>query len=368
MSRRALFAALCGLFLAPPAFSQNAPESSWHERALFVAGMTKPGPSGLGVFAHGALYAAHAATMDRVWAFEKTNSLDRIIEWRKTELPEGAKGQEVFYPLGGADLPNAMTFFPDAPRYTFIALEPTGQVPDVNAKSQGDIIKGLDGIRQTFSAMCGLNYFESRMLRVSWSNATVNGNLPLFLSFIVRFGGEVTSVKFFTLDSAGKKVYSTEAGKPGVEIEWKQDGQAKALEYHQMYLDDKLLTNNTPEGVYLKNRPKGVTLLKAAVYLYFWPNEVLFKNLTLEKSSTVLQDDSGIPFSSFATNLWSPGLYGTYSKPGPVGGIGDVPHQKDLEAAYAKAGKNTSLTFNYGYGILWGGKHRANLMLFKKKE
>ncbi|MBN8216104.1 MAG: hypothetical protein J0L75_05645 [Spirochaetes bacterium] len=359
-------AVLLAAFLAFPLFSQTpAGEGSWHERSLFIAGLTKPDGQGLGAFAKNPGYANHAQLMGAAWAFEKTNSLDRITEWRKAELPGVPADQEVFYPLGGADLPNAMTFFPDAPRYTFIALEAVGQMPPLTAANHDAWMKGLPGIRQTFQAMCGLNYFESRMLRVAWSNQTVNGVLPLFLSFIVRMDGEVLSVSNFTLDASGQKVYTTETGKPGLEIRFKKGEAIKTVEYHQMYLDDKLLTNHTPEGQYLKNRPTGITLLKSAVYLYFWDSEALLKELTLQKSTLVLQDDSGIPYASFNSPAWKGSFYGMYSKPGPVGGIEKVPYQKDLEAAYAKGAK--PFNFNYGYGILWG-KNRANMMVFRRSE
>ncbi len=354
------------LFLTTVSAAEVAlPECSWQDRALFVAGMTKTNDLRLGSYAANPTYQKYANLMDGYWRFETTNSLDKITALRKTELADVTPGQHVFYPLGGADLPNALTFFPTASHYTFIALEPVGAVPDINQGTIKNWVTGLEGIRQTFKAFCGLSYFESRMLRVSWSDDTVNGNLPLFLAFIVRMNGEVLSVSNFDLDASGKKVYSTTFGKPGVEIRFKKDNEIKSLEYHQIYLGDNLLTNNTPQGAWLKSLPKGITLLKSAVYLYFWPDEVLFKELTLEKSSLVLQDDSGIPFASFNNTNWTSSFYGSYIKPGPVGGIDRVPYQKDLEAAYSNKGAKP-FNFNYGYGILWT-PIRANMMIFRKK-
>ncbi|MBL8994175.1 MAG: hypothetical protein JNM63_12605, partial [Spirochaetia bacterium] len=130
-------------------------------------------------------------------------------------------------------------------------------------------------------------------------------------------------------------------------------------------LGDDSVSPSTKEGKFFLARPKGATIMKAAIYLFFENGFEALSQYILDRSTVVVQDDSGLPYKYFTPNIWEERLYGMYRRPGGVGGVDKVPYQKDLEKSYAAASK--PFDFLYGYGILWG-KDRCNLMVFHKKS
>ncbi len=104
-----------------------------------------------------------------------------------------------------------------------------------------------------------------------------------------------------------------------------------------------------------------ITYVKSASYLMHKSHFSAVRNLIIDKSNYVLEDDSGIPLKFFDAKTWQPFLYGTYS--------GTIPmfsgfYQKDLKSAYDSL-SHKSLDFGIGYKHKMG---QSNLLLFKKNK
>ena len=85
----------------------------------------------------------------------------------------------------------------------------------------------------------------------------------------------------------------------------------------------------------------------------------------LNKSSIIIQDDSGIPYRFFHKDKWKIKLFGSYVEPVKLKDLPDQEQQKKLAKDFKN--KSRDLPFNFGYGA-WDGPGRSNLMLLIKKE
>jgi len=85
------------------------------------------------------------------------------------------------------------------------------------------------------------------------------------------------------------------------------------------------------------------------------------RDLVLDRSRFILQDDTGIPYRHFSPDEWDIRLYGDYVDPiSDFSGVG----QPDLKAAYADPAAVKPLPFRLGYH--WGSNKGSLLYLVKK--
>ena len=113
---------------------------------------------------------------------------------------------------------------------------------------------------------------------------------------------------------------------------------------------------------YFKNIDIKSTYLKSASYLMHRPTFSIVRDIILDESEYLLQDDSGIPVKYFDTSKWDLTFYGNYSFPIS---LFSERHQEDLKEIYLKKEMNVQpLPFGIGYQYKKG---TSNLMLAKKK-
>jgi hypothetical protein len=72
----------------------------------------------------------------------------------------------------------------------------------------------------------------------------------------------------------------------------------------------------------------------------------IVRNMVLDQSSALLQDDTGVPYKFFDKSKWTLTFYGKYSKP-----ISDFNYgfQKDLDAVFKQPGVARDLPVSFGY-------------------
>ena len=87
------------------------------------------------------------------------------------------------------------------------------------------------------------------------------------------------------------------------------------------------------------------------------------RGITLEKSNSILEDDTGIPFKYLNTGGWDINLFGVYVM--PVKDFSESRFQKDLSEAYMNEKFNKGkLPFSLGYH--WGSKEQNQMLYIKK--
>ncbi len=125
------------------------------------------------------------------------------------------------------------------------------------------------------------------------------------------------------------------------------DERRRTLVYFARDLSDDGLVRQHPELTrYLENLGEWNALMKAAVYLLHMEGFTALRNLLLEHTRTLLQDDSGLPLRDLATPEWDLRFFGAYTRTLPVYREW---FQEDLAAAFAGDPSIPPLPFAIGY-------------------
>jgi hypothetical protein len=372
-----------GLVLERPVLPAPVRKTRWQELALLFAGRPLPLESPFYELSLCPSFRRHAEAMEFFWDQVRKDSLNAMVSWREKNVPRNLVRNPVLYPLSGADYLNAYALFPQAPQYTFIALEAPGTVPDLYRLTEAEREEGLAAIRRAVATVASVNYMKSKILRKELSNTYIPGTLPVFLLLAGGLGHIVDDVRPVILDEAGKIRDSRwEGEEPSAQTSRKssagsvvrglrmtvrdpESGQSKIIIYLQVRLRKEAVSTATREGKYLSGIHNCNTIFKAAVYLLHNDEYDAVREFVLDRSDLILQDDSGVPYRLFRSEEWAEHLFGTYTRIPPLGGIPDPPQQPVLARRFRESSE--PLLFPYGYGVLMG-KGKSNLMLFVKKS
>ena len=300
-------------------------------------------------------WKTHATKINNAWA-RFSGHRKQVWKWAKTELGEARKAPTVFYPFSGPDFAHVYTLFPDAKSYTMIGLEPVGNLPELENYSpelQRKAFKRLgNGLRFILSS----SFFVTHDMDTVLQGKELKGTVPLLNFFMVRLGCKVLGFELLKLTPDGSLVLKEPnkklQGNDAVRFTFRTaDGEIKQLTYISGNLsDDGLNRINVGLKKYIQTIENPVTYLKSASYLLHYASFSSIRELILNQSSYVLQDDSGLPFVFLQAPKWQTLLYGNYT-----GTIRLFSHmnQENLKKAYldsAKIKRERPLNFRLGYG------------------
>jgi len=242
-----------------------------------------------------------------------------------------------------------------------VGLEPLGTViADTGNKR---LLKAhADKIYKSLYFSNRLGFFRTLSMRAELNQRDLNGALPLLLFYIRRYGYSISSLEYIQLDSSGNMVPSEPSGAIGLKIKFHDfKGSIRELDYFRFDLSDGGLSKDDRLIKYVNNmRPYGV-YLKAASYLMHNNYFTSIRKTITENARFVLQDDSGIPLSSFDEQIWDRQLWGKYTK---TISLFRSRYQSNLAKAY-KAGPPLPLNFYIGYNIT---HKECNMMWFVKNQ
>lgn len=314
---------------------QGAP--SPNETALFLAGLRGSDPS-LEPLRRTPEWQRHAAEMEAGWSRFEVRILSRVRRWSRSELKE-ARQPTVFYPFSGPDFAYVESLFPSATTYLLCGLEPVGPLPAVDSlRAPGT---AFDRLRASFQTLFTAGYFVTKDMASQLRGAELEGILPVLYVLIVRSGYEISSVH-----------------REGnfVAIELQSGSGARRLCYFSANLSNAGLARNRTPLSFLKRSGPFTTYIKSASYLIHGGSFSDLRDLILNQSSAVLQDDSGVPLEHFQSGRWTLRYYGTYSAPL---NLFSRYYQPDLAKVYSRV-RTKSLPFGAGYA--WDPR-RACLIL-----
>jgi hypothetical protein len=298
-------------------------------------------------------------------------------DWSKAEINQGSG--TLFYPFSGPDFLHADAFFPEHENIVMIALEPIGTFPNMVEKSESskDGIY-LNGVRKSLNMILGKSFFRTIAMADDFKGE-VDGNLPVLMQFMKRTNHEVMYQEAVAMNPDGtlttdmsNKSDSTYIGN---RYYFKREGSdaVRTLTYFAVNLQNmpyvsrgglvaKGLETRTDLVAFLEGMDMSSTYLKSASYLMHRPTFSIIRNIILDESEFLLQDDSGIPVQFFDVNKWDLTFYGNYSF--PISLFAER-HQDDLKQVYLNGGGNVkSLPFGIGYQY---HKGTSNLMKAEKK-
>ncbi len=347
--------------------------NKYQEFALFVTGQEFPA-SITDTAMDLTFWKEYQAKINLDWPSMDSTRLTPMAQWRDEEVNIHINDTLfLFYPFSGPDFLHAYILFPNSKEYLFLAQEQLGEVPDLSKMKQKDLADYLDKFYYSIRDIYMRSYFITGRMNTDLHNARVKGVLPVIIFFMAQTGHEINNVtyeyvagdgSFKPLASVTGRFSATEC----VNISFKpQDSdKMKTLRYFRCDISDEGFVSTPGFKSYLNSLEDINTYVKSASYLLHYGTFNIIRNIILENSKAILQDDTGIPYKYFDLTKWDAFLYGVYVKP-----IEDFPSpylmQSDLKKVYDSGGDNVkSLPFSLGYH--WRTGDQNQMMFIRKTE
>jgi hypothetical protein len=352
----ASFIIVASLSAASLAADTSTPDDTAH----FLAGMAPKAESPLTKITDEGVWRQHARHFDDAWQRLNERQLTKIRTWATTNITKPQP--TLFYMFSGPDYLYADAFFPNATTYVLSGLEPVGEVPELSQLSRRAISGELSGLRASLNSVLSYSFFITKDMKHQLRAGRVNGTLPVLYVFLARSGKTIDEVSFLTLDSEGVEHPASEKAAKnapqGVKILFSgSDGVKHTLYYFSTDLSNSAAKNSG----FLKFCEKlgaGDALIKSASYLLHSGSFTTVRDFLLQRATTLVQDDSGVPVQYFANSDWELHPYGRYL--GPIE-IFPGRYQRSLARLFRSA---PSLDFGIGYR--WRPRE-SNLLLAVKK-
>jgi hypothetical protein len=335
------------------------------DTANLLAGYDAAGP--LAALSSGAGVKTHRDAFQASWAKLDARQLDKVKAFANTEVVPRSGSGPLFYPFSGPDFLYASALFPKASSYFLTGLEPVGAVPNLSAMTAAELNASLAGLRKSLYAVLNFSFFKTNDMRVDFRRDKFQGVVPVLLTFAVKSGYQVHSVQFFTVDKNGTRC-NTDAQNlakvspgtiTGVDLGLKNSTRTTSVTYVSADIGDNGMARTPQYAGLVRNLKPTAAFLKSASFLLHKGYFSNIRNLLMEQSPIILQDDSGIPYRDYAKAGWKETFYGNYVRPIPL--FGNF-LQNDLTAAF-KAKGSTALEFGIGYRY---GKKDSSLLLMQK--
>lgn len=348
-----LLAALLIASIVTPSHSQTA---SADDTARFLAGLTVSPDSPLAPIMQDQGWRHHQSQFDAAFRATDLRQLSKMRAWSAANI--ATRQPVLFYMFSGPDFLHANAFFPDAETYVLAALEPTGSIPDL-ARIPRSSIPGLLGhLRSTLRSSLAFSFFITREMREELGQTSLKGTLPILYVYLARSGKTIKDVALVSLDERGNVQPGDlpRSGARGVRIVFTGNGDRPQTLYY-------FTTNIANDGfrrsgfaAFCENLGIGDSFLKSASYLPHQSGFSQVRDFIVERSATILQDDSGIPLARFDPKKWEFRTFGRNVTP-----IGIFPeyHQPRLKELHQKGPENR-LDFGFGYRHR---PHEASLFL-----
>ncbi|MBB79345.1 MAG: hypothetical protein CL844_10135 [Crocinitomicaceae bacterium] len=303
------------------------------------------------------------------------NRLEPMRKWKKTISSNNKLNDTslLFYPFSGADFLHAYYLFPEANDYVLIAQEKIGDLPDFNSISSQKLKLYLNAVDHSLGDIYKRSYFITKsMMADTKEGSELNGLLPLFYWFISRTDHEIINVSNVYVDSNSKLNTFTSSIEnkldkkiKGIKFLFRKKGdeKLKSITYFNCDISNKGFNKNPEFKTYLNSIRTCNSFVKSASYLMHYSTFSDIRGITLEKSNSILEDDTGIPFKYLNNGGWDINLFGVYVM--PVKDFSESRFQKDLSEAYMNETFNKGkLPFSLGYH--WGSKEQNQMLYIKK--
>jgi hypothetical protein len=359
----ALFAVVFAVFLALSiAPARSAETATVNDTARFLAGLPPAPDSPLAALAKSPEWAQHAHFFDSIFTREDANTLSKVRAFSKEHLPQ--QHDTMLYMFSGPDFLYATSFFPSASTYVLSGLEPVGAVPQLTNLPRGTVDGSLHNIEGSLATILNLSFFITKNMKTQLSTGPVYGTLPILYVFLARTGKTVHEVSLVNVDAQGnvvapeepgtKQRAATQSAAKGVKIVFSDgSGPRQTLYYFSTDLSD----GGVKSSGFLQFCAKlGVadSFIKSASYLLHSGGFARVRRFLIDRSATILEDDSGIPLAFFDAKQWRLQPFGHYLHP-----LGIFPnaYQPDVAELFRNAAP-----LDFGIGYLWR-KNESNLLL-----
>jgi hypothetical protein len=380
--RRAIAVVACLLFLtgglergAAAAQPLAGSGKDWQLRvnstARLIAGLTPTHPDHQAL-AESPEWKAHSAKLQASWGWLRDHQIKPMMEWRDKMVPRGCPaGNTLLYPFSGPDFFNAYWLFPDCESFILFGLEPIGTPPAIEKMSAEQMTRLFTDVREAMANLLARNYFITSKMDKQMQAAELNGVVPIIMISMALAGVEVVRIAPLRLAPAQDTapLEDAESGVKlrrrlrGITIEFRRPGapMTQRVNYFSMDASNAGMVRYPQFRDYVRRLAPTTTLIKSASYLLHVGEFRRMRDLVLEASGYIVQDDTGIPYSILAKRGWEVSVYGRYEVPIPPF---ERHYQPDLAEAY-DVQSPPPLSFRFGYRRS-SGDDRAHIMVAQK--
>ena len=296
----------------------------------------------------------------------KSRRLDKMTDWSSSSfIGSDTDTSLVFYPFSGPDFLHANVLYPNANEYILLALEDVGNVPDWEKIGARETKRYLENTNNFLRDIYLRSYFITKHMKLDIKKEEkISGVMTSFYWFLSRTDHQIVKVEKVTIDNSGKLISKqSNKGLDGVRFHFIKEGEniVKKLTYFSCDISDDGFEEDNPElFIYLNNMRSCNTFLKSASYLLHYRSFENIRGIVLDKSLSIFQDDTGIPFKHVNNDNWTVKCYGSYVKPiKDFEKHYDIIYQKDLSNKYNEG--SVILPFSLGYH--WKDASDQNQML-----
>ncbi|MGD1903274.1 MAG: hypothetical protein ACFB9N_13660 [Geitlerinemataceae cyanobacterium] len=306
---------------------------------------------------------AYTERINEAWNQLKGSQLEALEAWRSEYLTNVPADAPVLYPFSGPDFLYVSSFFPDAPVYVMVGLEPIGALPDFENATEAELAEIFDWADKSLFALLNFSFFRTNAMEKDLQD---RGTVPVMMLFAARNGYDILDLTYVGIDDEGKVQRLEEDNPdelvPGIRIDVAKSGsdRAQQLYYFSVDLSDAGFDSRPGLSKFFGQLDRPVTYLKAASYLMHNEYFSIVRDALLERSQYILQDDSGIPLRFFDAENWARSFFGQYN--GPIE-LFATRLQADLKAAFASGDSVLPLPFGIGYKY----QGDSNLMLAERE-
>jgi hypothetical protein len=339
------------------------------DTARFLAGLPLSSNSPLAAFTNDPAWLSHARNFDSIFAREESFQLSKVREFSRKYLTD--KHDTMLYMFSGPDFLYATSFFPNASTYVLAGLEPVGSVPDLTSLSSSVIDGELRSLEASMSSLFSFSFFITQKMKTQLREGEVYGTLPILYVLLARTGKTIHEVDWVRLDAQGnlqsvedldatdgdatKLIQSQQrSAASGVKIVFSDDnGPKQTLYYFSTNLADGSF-QRSGFSAFLARLGPADSLIKSASYLLHNGHFAGVRQLLLNNSATIVQDDSGIPLAYFEATKWRVRAFGHYAGPIPMFANFYQPRMAELF--------QSASPLEFGIGYRWR-KNESNLLL-----
>jgi hypothetical protein len=344
------------LLLAGALGAARAADVTPDDTARFLAGMMPSADSPLMPLTKDPAWQRHARFFDSAFGQLEQRQMSKVRAWSEANV-QAAK-PTMFYMFSGPDFLYADAFYPNATTYVLSALEPPGSVPDLTKVSRSSVDGALSNVEHSLGSILSFSFFITKKMKVDLHEGEVTGAMPLLYVFLARSGKTIKNVSAVALDDKGTAYFANENPAAnavrGVRIVFAgSDGAEKTLYYFSTDLSD----SGVRASGFLKfcaTLAPGNSLIKSASYLLHSGSFSTVRDFILANSSTIIQDDSGIPLGYYGAKKWRLAPFGRYAGP-----ISEFPSK--YQQSYAELFQRAQ-PLDFGIGYRWHS-HESNLLL-----
>jgi len=372
MPRIMAAAAVAVMLAVCTAPARSAEIATADDTARFLAGLPPSANSPLAPLTKDPFWQQHAHHFDSIFAREDSAKLSKVRAFSKEYLAD--KHDTMLYMFSGPDFLYATSFFPNASTYVLAGLEPIGDIPQLTSLSHSTVNGSLRNLEISMGSLLSLSFFITKNMKVQLHEGPVFGTLPVLYVFLARTGKTIHEVSFVSLDTDGnfqkgdelaaasgdtKKIARSVArsAAPAVKIVFSDgDGPKQTLYYFSTNLADGSIERSGFLAFCEKLSPAD-SFIKSASYLLHSGGFTKVRGMLLDRSATILEDDSGIPLAYFDRKKWRLQPFGRYV--GPLNIFGHS-YQPGMAELFRRA-----TPIDFGIGYRWR-HNESNLLLAQK--